>query len=249
MVINIDVLSINSIEPYLNTIEITYEMTLSWIDSRIVYMNTHTDNTTSKKIHIHNLEETLWTPFLNQIHKNSILGEIKNDEVTADSRVEVKYHPKLVNPTSSFEDLEMSGEYGTLHQKMRIKGQYECIFNLFVYPFSHQNCTFNLAFKLVNKPLSIASHSHSIRYLGVAKLGEFEIKEWHVFASEGPEESTVVFSVSLKQLYRQQLTQTHFQTVLLGLLAYLTLYINIRKGINKSKNFRKCESFQDILDN
>ena len=232
--IKIDVVSINSVDMFSGTVEITYEMTMYWVDDRITYLNIQNSDVISKKTHIPNLEETLWTPFNMIIHKNSILGMVQYDETSVFSNVEVLNQPMSQKQETSFEDVEINGQYGKLQQKMKIKGKYECIFDLFIYPFNHQNCSFTLSFKTINNMiLSIGSGKHSILYHGPKFAGEFEVLRWSISAFEGAHNSWIVFSTNLHHLYQQQITQIYFQSLLLWLLAYLTLYIDVGNFNNR----------------
>ena len=52
-------------------------------------------------------------------------------------------------------------------------------------------------------------------------------------AHEEDQDTEVVFTVKLQHLYQQQLAQSYFQSLLLWLLAYLTLYIDVDNFNNR----------------
>ena len=179
--VQIDVYTINSIKAFSDIIEITYEMTMAWIDPRVIYRNIHNDNTSKQETNIPNMASMLWTPFSKMMHKNSVLGTVQHDEQSTFSSVEVDYKPSPPNWSDSFEDVNVDGKHGELKQRMRIKGNYECSFELFIYPFDSQLCPFKLTFKSINDMvISLTKRNHTITYHGPSIVGDFEILGWKI---------------------------------------------------------------------
>ena len=120
------------------------------------------------------------------------------------------------------------------------------------FPFEKHVCSFMMVIETANNhTVHFVEDTPAIVYQGPSILNEYELEAWETSTNLSHTMTSFMFSFTISRLYFIQLITTFFQTFLLWLLAYFTLYfdmINFRfvpigKFILK---IRKCGGFVTI---
>ena len=128
----------------------------------------------------------------------------------------------------SVEALLYEGSKNDLTISQRFKVEYRCEFFLGNYPFDEQVCNFVLMMNLKgNNSIKLLENDLPIIYNGPRILTEFELTDFSTNTSLSEFKTTFTYYIRLERLYMQAVSTTFFQTILLWLIAYFTLYINI----------------------
>ena len=112
--------------------------------------------------------------------------------------------------------------------------EYGCTFDLRSFPFDDQKCAMDFTMESA-KASYIQLRPENVSYQGDIMLLEFFIKD--IYANDGPlknGQGKSVVSVHI-HFHRElgNMVNTYFQTFLLCLMAYLTLYINLSDFANR----------------
>ena len=233
----IDILSINEVQLEKSKIDVSYNLELSWIENRLSYFNilseSPNDTVISFELGTASLKN-IWNPMEILSHKLADIGSISADTSSMKLNVKVENQPETVNPEHSFENLAYQGNKGILSQKMDIKGVYECMYDLFRFPFDRQMCTIKLQLKESYRTrLLINKHNSSVIFSGNKLLPEFEIDDYYFYTAEGKDGMEFGFVIQFCHLFQKQMTTLYFQLILLWIVAYLTLYINVDDFSNR----------------
>ena len=96
------------------------------------------------------------------------------------------------------------------------------------FPFEKQVCTFTMVIETANnKTVNFVEDTPAIVYQGPSILNEYEVEAWETSANLSHTMTSFVLSFTISHLYFIQLITTFFQTFLLWLLAYFTLYFDV----------------------
>ena len=213
-----------------------------WTDSRLMYKNLHRRE--KSKIPSH-MSEKIWLPLDNSIHAYAILGKILSD---GEQLVEIYGKNKLpMSLQNSREDYYYSGSNNTVSMIQRFQVEYDCHFDLQKYPFDEQLCRFGLDIKGKDDEIFLLIHnaSDSIAYIGSKDVGDFEIMEVTDNATTCKKDlkqdnnfsSTPEFllCIRVKRSHADQIVSIFCPSILFWLLAYCTLFLDIRDVANRSR--------------
>ena len=78
-----------------------------------------------------------------------------------------------------------------------------------------------------NQTINFVEDTPAIVYQGPSILNEYEVEEWETSTNLSNTMTSFKFSIKINHLYFIQLITTFFQTFLLWLLAYFTLYFDV----------------------
>ena len=78
-----------------------------------------------------------------------------------------------------------------------------------------------------NHTVNFVEDTPAIVYQGPSILNEYELEAWETSANLSHTMTSFTFSITINRLYFIQLITTFFETFLLWLLAYLTLYFDM----------------------
>lgn len=234
--VSITLLSVNEINLDKNKIDLSYRITLFWIENRLSYFNLanhQTDKSIIKELSVETLA-SLWDPMTLLIHRNGEIGSIHPDTSSKELKVKVKNYPIRINPERSFEDLEYPGMNGTIQETINIKGRYECIFDLTRFPFDQQECIIRLQLKdSQGTQMLTNSTKNTVEFAASSHLTEFFIENATLYSSLPEGGIEFGFVLTFQHLYLKQLTALYFQTLLLWIVSYLTLYIDVNDFSNR----------------
>ena len=232
----IKIMSVNKVDVDSGKIALSYKMKLSWVENRLAYFNL-AKNSTDAFI-IKELPKTslldLWDPFSTLYHINGDTGSIFMDPLSKRLKVEIGNDPIRINGERSFECLEYPGHMGVLYQEISMKGIYDCSYDLFRFPFDHQDCTVRLDLtKYQEIDIMTNFNNYSVSFHGSRYLTEFEILDSFPYMAECDDRMEFGFVITMRHIYQKQITTLYFQSFLLWIVSYLTLYIEINDFSNR----------------
>ena len=167
------------------------------------------------------------------IHDNAIIGKVTDDKIFS-VKIIGQSIPEKMNLEEDIEALLYCGAKNNLFMSQRFQLEYRCDFFLMNYPFDEQTCNFVLMMNLKgNNSIKLDEHSSPIIYNGPRILQEFELTDLLVNISLTEFETRFIYSIRLERLYLQVVSTTFFQSFLLWVIAYFTLYINITDFSNR----------------
>ena len=225
----IDILNIDFIDTVAMSAGMTVEIQMTWRDHKLVFENIldGKENLHSFKVIAKREFEKIWLPMTEIIHENAVIGKVTEDKVF-NVKIVGKSLPEEINLEEDVEALLYFGSKNDLVMSQRFKLEYRCDFFLRNYPFDEQACNFILMMKLKgNNSIKFAENNPPVIYKGPSILREFEVTNLLANTSLTEYETRFMYSISLKRLYMQAISTTFFQSFLLSVLAYFTLYINI----------------------
>ena len=131
------------------------------------------------------------------------------------------------NPSRAREDNVYQGYKNALMYLRRYYAEYHCTFNLRFFPFDEQICKMEFKARTVTRQY-LELIPGNLRYRGPQTLVEFVVSN----VTMGPGRLNVTRSeirivIKLARQYTYHLSQSFFQSFLLGFLAYLTFWIDI----------------------
>ena len=231
----IDILNIDFVDTVSMSVGVTVEIHLTWRDRRLIFQNIldGKEKFDLFKVIAKREIELLWLPMPEIIHDNAVLGKEVVDKVFY-VKIVGKSNPEKVDLEESIESLLYQGLENDLTMNQRFKLEYRCEFFVRNYPFDEQTCSFILMMNIKgNNSLKFMESIPPIIYDGPKILTEFELTEFFVNTTLTEFETRFVYNMKLTRLYMQALLTTFFQSFLLWLIAYLTLFINIVDFANR----------------
>ena len=227
----IEILSVEDINLDNNKIEILCNIELNWRDNRLSYYDIHESNHTILPLSA--LSE-IWSPFSILHHKNAVFGTIKEDLDFQELSVRVNHPPIMINGEVAVEELEYLGQNGMLYQKLSLNGIYNCVYDLYRFPFDKQVCTIRLELKNSHGyKMSIDLKNLSIIILGTTTLKQFETTEYYPHLVKGKSSIEFGFVLKFDHKFHKQIINLYFQQVLLWFVSYFTIYIDVADFSNR----------------
>ena len=231
----IKILNIDFIDTVDMLVGFTIKIKFKWRDSRLKFtglFNTDIQIGNTEEIQGKKLRK-LWLPISNIIHENAVIGKVLED-INQYARVFANNNPLPMDSTEGREKLMYEGSENDIETVQRFKMTYRCNFNLLYFPFDHQKCDFILKMKEKNNmSVELTEYDPPIIYEGNHKLNEFYIQKLETSTILERYQSKFIFSVYFDRIYVSYLYSIYIKTFFLWLLAYLTLYINIKNFNNR----------------
>lgn len=222
--LRINILNIDKIDTVNMMFALTMEVNVEWRDHRLKYKNLREglgqNQLSSEEI------ERIWQPSV--AFTNAKIGQLEIKDLGIMVRREA--NPLPFSHRSPVEDKIYLGTENSLVISRKYYAEYGCTFDLRSFPFDDQQCTMNFTMESAKASyVALNITEHDITYQGEILLLEFFIKD--IFAHGRPlltESGRSMVSVFI-QFHRElgNMVNTYFQTFLLCLMAYLTLYINL----------------------
>ena len=224
---SINILNIDMIDSVNMLVGLTIEVKIKWRDPRLEFVHLFDkkeDIGISKKLSL-KMVGKLWLPLKHVIHDNAVIGKIEKDEKLIVG-IKALSVPKPDDISINLEEISFDGSKNDLVMVQRFKLTYRCNFNVLYFPFDNQSCDFIMKINADNNgSLEFVEDNPAIQYNGPLVLNEFEVYAFKTSTFKSENETSFVFKMDFGRLYFEQLSSTFFQTFLLTLLAYLTLYI------------------------
>ena len=225
----INILNIDFIDTVAMSVGLTVEIHFTWRDQRLIFENILDGQEKFNFFKVIAKREIamIWLPMPKVIHDNAVLGKEVADKVFY-VKIVGRANPEDVNLEESIESLLYEGAANDLTMHQRFKLEYRCEFFVVNYPFDEQLCSFILMMNLKgNNSLQFLEDNPPIIYNGPRILTEFELTDFFVNTSLTEFKTRFVYNINLKRLYMQALSTIFFQSFLLWLIAYFTLFISI----------------------
>ena len=207
---------------------LTVEFTLKWRDHKLNYENLQTSKSKRGTIRIipKKDKDKIWVPLPELVHDNAIIGEIEEVDFFM-LGIEVQNDPLPMDSNLWNEVLIYPGKENMLIVSQRMKLKYRCDFFLVYFPFDETSCDFYLSIRTIgNNSIKMTKNEDSIIYHGPTILNEFEIIGFGSQTRHYQTNTSFTYTIKFKRLFAQHLMTTFFQSFLLWLLAYITLFIN-----------------------
>ena len=238
----IEILSVDIVDTVDMVVGLTMMMKLKWKDYDVNFENIKTSRSEEKAIQRIPVKDgrKLWLPHKYIVHENAILGEIKKEKAYI-LEVEVTEKAKTMNPEESRETQIYQGKDSWLILSQRIKSKYICKFSLANFPFDKSSCEFIITLDMTeNNSIRLMDEIDSVVYHGPKILNEFKIFKLGSNTQISHKKTSYIFTIFFERLYMQYLLTTFFQSFLLLVLAYLTLFIDHADFSNRFMGALTC---------
>ena len=220
----VNIISIDDIDPLHMQVGITFETQHKWSDSRLNF-----ENLDVKGVNPISAEtaEKLWLPSDFIIHDNAILGKIVEDS-HRELGIENLTTAMPGNIMKSIENYVHLGSNTRLVLTQRFKIAYTCVFKVEKFPFDKHECHFIMKLRVKNaNSVVFTKDDPAILYQGSDTVNQFKIdniasKTWNNLKS-----TNFVFSIQIHHNVMNQVLGTFVPTVLLWALAYFTHFIDV----------------------
>ena len=203
-----------------NTITIRFQLSLSWVDARLDFLNLQDEPV--KNIVSQKEMSKIWRP---KVDVQNMLENVKTDEAL----VTVLKQGKMMDTRTRgiVRDHIYDGSEHLLREEYSQTLKLACSFDLEQYPFDSQKCRIgvalegpaSLSMKLVAEEVTISRDRNG--YLLQYEVGEVTMKE-----VEHPELNGVLISVNLKRRVDGLLITTYLPTIMMNIINQATMYID-----------------------
>ena len=226
--IQVDVINVDIVDTVAMVVGLTVEFVLKWKDHKVNYENLQKfkNERGSVKIIPNKEKNKIWIPLPELVHDNAIIGETEEVDFFK-LGVQVQNEPLPMDAGLWRETLVYQGKENMLIVSQRMKLKYRCDFFLLYFPFEETTCEFYLSIRTTgNNSVMMTKNDDSVIYQGPKILNEFEIVDFWSRTGHHQTNTSFIYTFKFKRLYLQHLMTTFFQSFLLWILAYITLFIN-----------------------
>ena len=224
----VKVINIDEVNTITMTVGLTIDIFFKWRDHRINYssLRSYKDEKNAVKIVPNEEKPNVWTPLPELVHDNAIIGQIKEVDFYH-LEIDVENGALPVDPKYPRETLIYSGANNTLVVSKRMKLKFRCNFFLLFFPFDGTTCDFYHSIRTIgNSSLKLINDEYSVIYEGPRTLNEFKIVNFWSGTSQSQAYTSFIYTFEFSRLYEQHLMTTFFQSFLLWILAFITLFID-----------------------
>ena len=116
-------------------LEFTQVISFSWFDSRLEFTNLHNGTLNMVK---DGLETQVWNPHDHVVHENALIGKLFTNGM--DLYIKATTPPMKMDLSDAFEDRRYDSKNNIMTARQRIRGSYDCMFQLKTFPFDTQIC-------------------------------------------------------------------------------------------------------------
>lgn len=224
----VNVINVDMIDTVAMVVGLTIELVLKWKDHKIDFENLQKSKSERASLRIvpNKEKDKIWVPLPELVHDNAIIGEIESVDFFK-LGVEVQNDPLPMSAGLWRETLIYPGKENAMIVSQRLKLKYRCDFHLVYFPFDVTICDFYLSIPTIgNSSVMMTKDANSVTYDGPKVLNEFEIVDFTSKTRHFHTNSSFIYTFEFKRLHLQHLLTTFFQSFLLWVLAYTTLFIN-----------------------
>ena len=197
-------------------------LNITWKDRRVDYLNLRED--IYQNLISEDESAKMWIPEIG--FYNAKTGKLEWDEHFA-LMVRKDGQAEPFDLSKNREDYVYQGYKNSLMYLRRYYAEYHCTFNLRFFPFDEQVCKMEFKARTVTRQY-LELLPGRLNYKGPEVLVEFIVSNTNMTtAREHTTRSEIRIVINLARQYTYHLSQSFFQSWLLGFLAYLTFWINI----------------------
>jgi hypothetical protein len=225
---SVEVINIDFISTIDMTVGITVGIRIKWLDGRLDYFNPFPNK--ANVIPTDTLHR-IWLPSRYLIIENAVLGQIEYDNnkrvilhpnVSQNIKIELPRENRVFNGSTSF--LEV-------FQRMKLK--YNCLFDVYKFPFDEQEC--NLVFTLEQSKINKVDFvmDKLVTYYGSSTVDQFRIGRMSTNVSNVQESTKFILTIPFDRVSTNQLLKTFLPTFLLCFLGYATMMVDIHNASDR----------------
>ena len=225
---HVDIINVDEVNTVDMMVALTIRLTFKWKDHRVEFLDVKNSKKDRLTKVIPNREKgILWTPLNELVHDNAVIGRIKEVDFY-NLGVRVENDALVMDSSFPTETLVYPGKENPLIISQRMKISYQCKFSLVTFPFDSSICDFHLSLRTAgNISIRLTNDETSIVYNGSKTLNEFEIGTYWSRTSHSETKTTFTYSIQFHRLYEHHLSTTFFQSFILWVLAYVTIFIKL----------------------
>ena len=231
---HVEVINVDEVSTVKMSIGLTVRITFKWRDPNVEFENikNHENDRETRMIPAEE-KDMLWTPLPKLIHDNAMIGEVKVIDFF-NFGIDIDNEAKPMDSTLSEETQIYPGDENTLVISQRMRLNYRCNFFLVDFPFDETVCDFYLSLRLSrNNSIRMTNDENSVTYEGPKTLNEFKIVEIWSRTVLNQTKTTFIYSMKFKRLSEQYLMTIFFQSSILWILSYITLFIDLTDFSNR----------------
>ncbi|KAK4310013.1 hypothetical protein Pmani_018391 [Petrolisthes manimaculis] len=202
------------------SMQLSYEIEMSWFDNRLNYFNLKTnDSLNSPRL---DTMRKLWSPLVKLLNTDTIDSSLLADDATTLVR---RLVPPLGRDEGAAAEVDIySGEENPLSVSRKYSTIYACSFDLTLYPFDNQYCDVHL--QIVSGQVSFLDvhPNSSVVYLGGTVLNEYKIGTLQVFLEKDYEPGEARIRVPMTRLFGNSILTIYIPSLILTIISYLTFF-------------------------
>ncbi|XP_071530487.1 uncharacterized protein [Panulirus ornatus] len=219
LTINVESMTVMTMEM---TMEVSYQLELTWVDNRVLYQNLKVENTLN--ILPARTVARLWTPqvsFINTIGNQHTLMDV-DTIMLVDRRADSIGR----NETAPAEVEVYSGEKNTLTTRRKYGTVFMCDLDLALYPFDAQECFMHLRITSATKSfLVFNTFASSVNNSASNLLLEYAVGDLVLEHGGSGMFSEVWVRVPLTRRYGYAILNIYIPSLVLLVVSYVTLFI------------------------
>ena len=230
--ISIIIENINGIDTKQMMIDITMKVTMWWKDERLTFRNLSPNNRKLIKLAV---GRKLWLPTNYILYQNEIVGqEYVDNAVTLSAKTNSS--PLPFDVYLHREERLYRGIDTLLKIQKRVRIKTACIFNFTKFPFDKQNCKVNMTIKDSDlRKVKLSRSENPVTYLGGKVVGQFEVSQILEEIHDRKLHRNFMFEIQLARSPGDGLKMIFFPSLVLWLLAFLTLRIDVDDLTNRNR--------------
>ena len=217
-----EILHINRIDTINMIVTITAEINIKWKDRRLVFLN-------PLKNHPNFISDTkakqLWLPSDHIMIKNAVIGEIQYDPER-----KVKVHAKIperIDLESPYENRRYNGSHNKLEVSQKNKIQYNCIFDVYKFPFDEEKCYFGFRSGGYKNTKILIFEDAEVAYEGPNIIDQFKIVAMTSKIENIHNYTEYSIEITFKRMFAHQLLKTFIPPFIFVMLGYATMFVDL----------------------
>lgn len=233
--LGVDILSFDTVDTVEMMIGVIFKLNVTWKERRVDYLNLRDDFYQNL---IPDSEKSLmWIPEIG--FYNAKTGPLEKDDHDA-LMVRKERPPKPFDNSRAREDYVYEGYENSLIYNRRFYAEYHCLFHLENFPFDVQVCEMIFKMRTATKKF-VELRDGGLKYKGEKNLIEFNVANYTMInGSTSSTRSEMSIQIVFSRNYVYHLGQSYMQSLLLGVLAYCTFWIDISDFIDRFMGSLTC---------
>ncbi|KAG7167884.1 uncharacterized protein LOC121867842 [Homarus americanus] len=203
------------------TMQLSYEIHMTWFDNRLTYRNLKT-NDSLNKVPFSSMM-SLWSPTVGFVNTEGH----QHTTVDIESLLYLqRHHPPARRDNSAPGEVDLfPGEENPLTISRKYSTTFNCDFNLVLYPFDVQHCDMHLRMLSGSKNyLTFEDISSSAAYHGSELLLEYQIKQPKLLYDNSQEFSEMMVRVTLQRRSGYSILNIYTPSMILIVISYVSLF-------------------------